>query len=310
MRSTTTVSLAILGFAVLFASAVRADGEVCSASEMKTSNGLLRKAETAEKSGKIRDAYAIATQGIPSLHCAENGYKRRDGLIERTSKKLGAEAEKGGRFGEAFDYYSAPHRHGRLDYPLADADRTMLKYAKANSDNYKVVSQAMGYFDQRDGRPHLNDVRALAKSSGDKMLAKEEKTFAVRRGSLDDLHKAREWLNLAGDSKPARARAEQRGNALLAEDTARSIELAMEYYRFADNRNKEKQAQERARKLGDEHARNGEHRLAVKFYELAGDDAKARALAQKTEAESKKVEAKRQDQFKKDQQALEKELGL
>ncbi len=44
--------------------------------------------------------------------------------------------------------------------------------------------------------------------------------------------------------------------------------------------------------------------------DIAGDSAKAEGLAKKSEAESEKAEAKRQDKFKQDQKSLEKELGL
>lgn len=306
MKTTTKVIFIAAAIAGMIAPAVYADGEGCSASETKVSDGMLRKAEEAEKAGRLKDAYNAATQSIPSIHCAGNGYKRRDGIVERTSKKLGAEAEKNGRFGEAYEYYSAPYRHGRLDYPLADADRAMFKYAKASPGNYKVVSQAVSYFDSREGKPNLKEVRALARNGGDKMLAEEEKTFGARKDSLSDLQKAREWFDLAGDSKPARVRAEQRGDTLLAQGSFRSIELAFAYYNFAENPKKINAAKDRARKLGDQHASKGDHGLAAKFYDLSGDEAKAAAV----EKQKEKTETKRQDKFKKDQKSLEKELGL
>jgi hypothetical protein len=302
----TTVSFAILGFATLLASAVLADGEGCSASEKKNVEGALSKAEQAEKAGRNKDAYQMATGAFGEPGCATNGYKRRDGLIERTSKKLGAEAEKAGQFGDAFKYFSAPHRHGRLDYPLADADRAMLKHAKASPDNYPVVAEAAHYLERREGQPHLKEVLALARSGGDKALAKEEKAYPGRRDTLEDLRKAKEWFGLVGDVKPVYARAVQRGDTLLAENTVRSIELAMQYYQFADNKAKAKQARERAGKLGDEAARKGEHGLAARYYDLSGDQAKMKSV----EKQKEKTESRRQDQFKKDQKSLEKELGL
>jgi hypothetical protein len=292
--------------ACMTAPAVYADGEACSASETKVSDEMLRKAEEAEKAGRIQDAYKAATRSIPSIHCAGNGYKRRDGMIERTSKKLGAEAEKAGRFGEAYEYYRAPERHGRADYDLANADRAMLKYAKAKPDDYKVVSEAANYFARREISSSLNEVRAIARRGGDKMLAKEEKTFAAHKDSLDDLRKAREWLDLAGAAKGANARAEQRGDTLLAEGSFRSVEQAFSYYNFAENPKKLNAAKDRAHKLGDDAARKGDHGLAAKFYDLSGDEAKAAAVAKQKE----KTETKRQDKFKQDQKSLEKELGF
>jgi hypothetical protein len=284
-----------------------ADGESCSAQDVSRSNGPLKKAEEAERAGRLKEAYAIVDQGIPVLHCAGNGYHRRDGIIERTSRKLGAEAEKAGQFGDAFKYFSAPYRHGRVDYPLGDADRAMLKYAKANPGSYKAVSEAMAYFDRREGKPHVNEVRALARDGGNKALSGEAKAFAgVTRDSRKELEEARDWFRLAGDEKPVNARAEQRGDSLLADSTVRSIELAMQYYGFAHNKAKGKQAEERARRLGDEAARKGDHALATRFYALSGDTAKASAVEKQIE----QAESKRQQQFKKDQQSLEKELGL
>lgn len=299
------VALALAGMTV---PAAFADGEACSASDKKRAEEVLSKAEAAEKAGRNKDAYQTATGSFGEPACAANGYKRRDGLIERTSKKLGAEAEKAGRFGEAFDYYSAPYQR-RVDYPLADADRAMLKHAKAKPDDLKVVSKAVGYFDRREGKPHLKEVRALAMSSGDKMLVREEKTFANaarRKDSLKDLEKAREWFNLAGEGKQARTRAEQRGDTLLAQGSFRSVELAFSYYGFAENPKKINAAKASAVKLGDAAARKGDHGLAAKFYELSGDESKVKAI----EKQMQQVETSRQDKFKKDQKSLEKELGF
>lgn len=308
MRLKTTVFIAVIGLAMLYAPAAFADGEICSASEKQAANGALGKAEDAENAGRTKEAYDAA-QSVPMIDCATDGYKRRDGLIERTSKKLGAEAEKTGRFGEAFKYYSAPHRPSRLDYPLTDADRAMLKHVNANPDDYQVVSQAVRYFDSRDGKPHMKDVSAIVKRGGDRMLAQEEKTFAARRDSLNDLQQAREWLNLIGD-KQAEARAQQRGDTLMADDSRKSLELAISYYQFSDNDMKVRQVQDKARRLGDVHMKKGEKKIASEYYAIAGLRDKASELLKAHDAEKEKAEGSRQKQFKKEQESLEKELGL
>jgi len=306
MNTTTIVLFIAAGIVCWTAPAVYADGEICSASEIRIADGMLRKAEEAEKAGRTQDAYKAATQSIPSIFCAGNGYKRRDGLIERTSKKLGAEAEKAGRFGEAFEYYNAPIGWGRADYDLGNADRVMLKHAKARPDDYKVVSKAAVYFGQRDLSSSLKEVRGIARRGGDKMLAKEENIFAAHKDSLDDLGKAKGWLDLAGEADRANARAEQRGDTLLAEGSFRSVERAFSYYHLAENPKKIGAAKDRARTLGDRHAGKGEHGLAAKFYDLSGDEAKAEAV----EKQKEKTETTRQGKFKKDQKSLEKELGF
>jgi hypothetical protein len=306
MRLRTLFFFIAIGLLTLYAPAAFADGEVCSAVEKKEADATLKKAEDAERAGRTKDAYAIATGTIPFFDCAPHAYKRRDGIIERTSRKLGEEAEKAGRFGDAFEYFSAPHRHISTDHDLSAAERVMFEYANANPDSYKAVSQAVSYFNSREGTPHLKEVRALAKRGGDKMLAKEENAFAARKDSLDELQQAKEWFDLAGEGKQAEARAEQRGDSLLAEGSVRSVERAFSYFDFAHNRTKLNSAKARARKLGDDAASKGDHGLATKFYELSGDKVKAGAV----EKQKEKTESQRQDKFKKEQESLEKELGL
>ncbi len=308
MRTIATMLVLVSGIAGLAAApAAFADGEACSASEKKTAEGALRKAEEAEKAGRNKDAYQTATSSIGEPACAANGYKRRDGLIERTSRKLGAEAEKAGQFGDAFTYFSAPHRHGRPDYPLDDADRVMLKHAKAKPEDFEAVSKAVGHFEKRGIQASLKETRTLAKAAGEKALEKETKAFAATgRDSRAALNDARRWFDLAAGPPRAQERAVQRGDALLAEGTPHSVELAFEYYQFAHSEEKLKNARMRAQKLGDEAARKGDQGLAARFYALSGDKTKAAAV----EKQKEKTEAKRQQQFKKDQQSLEKELGL
>ena len=113
MKSTTTILVLSLAIAGVASPLAHADGEGCTASQTRQSAIALRQAEDAEKSGRVKDAYTAATRSIPAIDCAVNGNTRRIGLIERTSKRLGDEAEKAGRYGEAFDYYSAPQRHGK-----------------------------------------------------------------------------------------------------------------------------------------------------------------------------------------------------
>ena len=268
----------------------------------------LKHAEDAERAGRLKEAYA-AVSAISNAECAANGYQRRDALFARVSKKLGDDAEKAGRYGEAFDYYRAPHSY-RADYDLADADRALMKQVKASPDNFKVVSSAAHWFYTRANQGSLRETRAIAEASGKKMLAAEDKAFAATRTSLRELQKAREWLELAGNVKPTDARAVQRGDTLLAQGGFSSVERAFQYYEFAGNQQKLKGAKERARQLGDQHAKDGQTRVAAQFYELAGDSAKAAAVTKKSEARNEKAEAKRQDQFQKDQKSLEKELGL
>lgn len=310
--ATTLAFMLPLALATAIPVSALASGEACTAAQKSGAEKTVQQLEDAERAKKTLDAYTGA-RNIRAIECAMNGYKRRDAVLERTSKILAADAEKAGRNGEAFDYYRAPHTAGRADYSLADADRALLKHVKANAGDYKVVSEAARWFEQHGNQSNLRETRAVAKDSGEKTLATEEKAFATRQLSMPELEKARDWLEIVGEGKRALARADQRGDTLLGQGAFSQVERAFDYYNFSGNQQKRKNAEARARKLGDEHAGQGQARIAAQFYDLAGDTGKSDALMKKIDAQSEKSEkseGKRQDQFKKDQQSLEKALGL
>ena len=104
MNAMTRFFFVTLTLASVTASPAFADGEACPASDKSRAEAALSKVEAAEKAGRTLEAYRAA-RSLSMLECAAKGVGRRDGLIERTSKKLGMEAEKAGRFGEAFEYF-------------------------------------------------------------------------------------------------------------------------------------------------------------------------------------------------------------
>lgn len=310
-------------------------GDVCYELDVKEDEAYIRKAEAAEKAGRLKEAFDAAT-GNAGIHgCWNQSEGRRVGIIERTYKQLGQEAEKAGRLYEAhkyfiypFDRYIAPNYfRDRFEkaYSLADAHRTMLAYAKADPDDYMVVEEAVRYFARwEDKPPQLKEVRDLAIRGGDKLLAKEEKAFAARRhaDAFELLEEAERWLNLADHEHPSvRNRAKMRVDSLLAESSYDAIERAFDYtnvrllgntYTISNDA-----ARARAGKLGDEAERKGDLELAERFYSLADDAATKDAIsrritANKEQQEKQKVqaEAKRQEQFHKDQKSLEDELGF
>ncbi|MDH3563133.1 MAG: hypothetical protein OEN49_07025 [Gammaproteobacteria bacterium] len=166
---------------------------------------------------------------------------------------------------------------------------------------------------------HLDKLQAIATKNGEKFLSDEDKIFNARKtsmtaksDSLAELKKARDWLGLFGQEKRANDRAEKRGDTLLADDSRKSLELAISYYEFPNNRKEGnvQKVRDKARRLGDAHLKKGEKKIAADYYNLAGLGDKAAKLEESHEAEKEKAEVKRQDKFKKDQKSLEKELGL
>ena len=286
-----------------FASTVWAD-DICEgggAAKAKA-DAQVKQAQDLEKAGRAREAYSAASKANADCASSITGL---DGVKKRTAKIVAADEEKKSRFKEAFDWY-------QLSGSPTDAGRMQRKLVETKPDDINTVSHAIDFFHQISDAAQEKDMRAHAAKNVDKALAAEEKRFATStKDSLSELGRARDWAYYAGSGKDtAMARAEKRGDALLAEDGRRFLELALNYYGFAEKKDKEQKVRDKARALGDRAAGKGEAELAVAYYEIAGDNSKAEALQKQTEVKAEKSEEARKKTFKKDQDDLEKELGL
>lgn len=301
IRKIISVCILSAGFAGLTVPQAFADG--CRDSETAAEMVKMKKAEDSEKAGKLKEAFNTAA--TVAWECLGNeAGKRREALMKRVGRTLGDQQEKQGRLKEAFDWYQASGLE-------ADADRVMLKQANAKPDDTNAVGSAIDHFKRRNNEARVKELRGLASRNVDKWLAAEEQAFAARKDSREELSKARSWVYYASaGSEKVAERAEKRGNTLAADSARRPIENAIAYYEFAEKPQKARSVRDKARKLGDEHASKGENKLAVEFYQIAGESAKAAALEKKSEVEKQKAESARQGKFNKDQTALEKELGL
>ncbi len=280
----------------------QADG--CTAKDEKVAAVQMKKAEDSERAGKLKEAYAAAGK-VDSMCLAGDGDKRHEAMIKRIGLQLGQLEEKQGRLAAAFDWY----KNSRND---AEADRVKLKQVDANPRDRNLVSGAIDHFKYKNNDSRVAELRQLAAKNADLELANEEKAFAARRESFAELGAARDWLYYVGENadKKTRARAEQRGDRLAREETFRDLDNAMRYYDMAEAKNKEKSLQDKALRLAKEHEKKGEITQATNFYSLAGEGTKGDELQERAEAQHNKSEQKRQKQFKKGQDDLEKELGL
>lgn len=305
------------------------DGSVCYEADVEDDRAYIQKIEAAEKAGRLKDAFDGAAKP-QSSGCWGESSEHLAAIIGRTYKQLGQEAEKAGRLYEAHKYFIYPFNRyiapnyfrDRFEktYSLADAHRTMLGYAKANADDYKVVEEAVRYFNiwQEEKPPQLKEVQGLSRRGGDRHLATEEKDFAARKyeAAYEDLRKAREWYQLMDDDQRVRDRAKLRGDVLLADGSYDAVAQAFRYsWEFASP--KLESAVARASKLGDEAKRKGDLELASRFYGLSGEDAKqdavnARQAKQHEQQERQKEQAEvaRREKFKQEQKSLEEELGF
>jgi hypothetical protein len=279
-----------------------ADG--CRTEDEKAAAAQMRKAEDSERAGKLKEAYETAGR-IDSTCLAGDGYKRHEAMRKRIGLQLGQQDEKQGRLGAAFDWYRSSGNE-------AEADRVKMKQVSATPRERNVVSNAIDHFRFRNNDARVAELRQLAAKNADFELASEEKAFAARKESFDELGKAKDWFALVseGAAKKVRERAEQRGDTLFKEDTLRHLENANRYFGMAEAKSKEKALQDKALRLAQVHEKKGEITQAANFYGLAGASDKGDELEKRSEAQHNKSEEKRQKQFTKDQDTLEKELGL
>ena len=303
MNKTIMISV-VFGVAGLVGMAQFAHADGCSTGDEKVAAAQMKKAEDAERAGKLKEAYEAAVK-TDSMCLPGDGYKRHEAMLKRIGLQLGQQEEKQGRLAAAFDWYKGSHND-------ADADLVKMKQVDANPRDRKVVSDAIDHFKFRDNDARVAELRQLAAKNADLELVNEEKAFAARKESFDELGNARDWLYYVGDgaAKKARERAEQRGDTLAKEDTLRHLENAMRYFHIADSKKKEMVLQDKAMRLAQEHEKKGEITQARDFYSLAGASAKGNELQERSEAQHKKSEETRQKQFKKEQDDLEKQLGL
>jgi len=290
-------------FALMLAAQVALADDICDANEKNIAAAKMQKAEGFERAGKLKLAYEAASAADRSLCLSDD---RASKMAKRIGLQLGQQDEKQGRFADAFEWYKNSGNG-------ADADRVMLKHVNASPLNRNLVSNAIDHFRFKNNDARVTELRQLAAKNVDAALASEEKAFAANKVSLDELGDAKDWFYLVEQnvvSKKIRERAERRGDALLKEDAFRHLDNAKRYFDAAENKQKMKAVQDKALRLAQEHEKKGEISQASNFYNLAGASDKGDALEAKSEAANKKSEEKRQKKFTKEQDDLEKELGL
>lgn len=268
-------------------------------------------AEQLERSGNARAAY----DALQKLSSCSNYDKRLQAMQNRLAKKIGQEQEKNGRFKEAFDWY----RKGQLVdgevQSYEDADRVLVKLVQSKADDVDTFQMAFESIERRNAVA-LKTLHAIALNNVRQFLAAEEKQFATARSTssdtLDTLGKAKDWLKYveAPENRLATERAEKRGDMLSAETTRHFLKQAVAYYSFADKQEKIKAVRDKAKKLGDEANGKGEGEVAAEYYQIAGLSEQSRELQQRIKIRRHEEEGKRHKKFKKDQDNLEKELGL
>ncbi|MEK7293949.1 MAG: hypothetical protein AAB049_03120, partial [Nitrospirota bacterium] len=234
------------------------------------------------------------------------GAKEKDGVIvDRGTRRANERAS-------AFAWLEASG-----DYN--EANRVMLKAAHAKSDNLEFfktaweVDQHRYTADSKTGERksyaspsvYRQELQKIASANADRLMKAEEKDAVGLSGSsmdvglasgrsMEKLRAASDWMKFLPDGdKPARARAEQRGDTIMKRSDPTFTQMnAKSYYEFAgSSKAREKLAQ--LEKKSEESAR---------AMEKSAEKVKGAVIMEKSEADQKK--------FKKGKADLEKELGF
>lgn len=294
----------------------RAD-DICGGPQerQKVTAELQAKAAKAEKAGKPAELF-LAYQTIAGEDCASDDLRAKARVsLPKLGRELAAKAEAKGVL-----YTKDPVRaDGQTSAfmwleaigDFAAADRVMLKAVRARPEDmelFKVAWNSDTLSGRRSaGKEHYKappgyrqELEKVASTNAAKLMALEEKDAAGLSGDVMTLStsamKSREKLRLAaawmqflpGGDKPAKARAEQRGDAIMKRgDAGLTGATALAYYEWTGS---PKASQVKAK--GEDLQR---------AMEKSGEKIKG-SIAEKSEADQKK--------FKKGKADLEKELGF
>lgn len=321
------IGLAVLPL-IVFSRTASADMEDCGSGAIQASKAGLAKSKKLETQGDYEAAY----NSIPDFECHIND-NALDGELRAARKRLGPKAaaqiedKKPKVACELYQEYSDNSNNHQY---TKDADRVILKYAKSvpfdNPGGFLLCPPS----DDAKLRAELKDI---ATRNADKVLAKEAARFD-EVSSRDELTASKDLLRTAyswGDIYPienksisakVRGVAIKHGDKLKAHDDAKSLELAIDYYDLYNdsehsNEDKKKSVRTKAASLGDGMMKKKDYTHAAEYFDVAGERGKrdealklAKGIKDENERSAKEKENKRQKEFKKDADKLDKELGM
>jgi hypothetical protein len=101
-----------------------------------------------------------------------------------------------------------------------DAKRVAMARFRAAPTNRQVSGDVLAFMKQHDFADAAAEIEKNARAQATRLLAEEDKAFAIRDPHTELLEQARDWLSLAGDSQAAsvKQRALQRADQYAALD--------------------------------------------------------------------------------------------
>lgn len=305
---------------------VRADDICMGNEEEKATKATIAAALKAEKSAKPAELF-VAYQSIANDECVDrfdkNIQARAKANLPKLARDLAKAAEaKGLLYSKeplGTDGKTSAFAWLEASGEFNEANRVLLKVVHAKSDDLAFFKTAWDADQNRHGsrdpktgeqKPYASpaayrqELQKIASANANRLMKAEEKDAQGLAGnvaavatatmnSLDRLKKASEWMRFLPDGdKPARARAEQRGDTIMKRpDPMFTQANAVTYYEFAGSAKAKasaKQVQAKQEEMGRAMEKSAE--------KVQG------ALTQKGEADQKK--------FEKGKANLEKELGF
>jgi hypothetical protein len=234
-------------------------------------------------------------------------------LMQQLGKKFSANAENRGKLNDAINI--------NMRYCLYDdAARVHLIAAEKDSGDASALKFAQSFSKQYSSKSFNDKLQSIASKQSQAYIDRENKFFKTSSYSPMFLGQAVGIMDAvedtAGKSKITKL-AESRGDELATQNSCRILTIAREYYQIAHQDNKIKTLKTKAMKIGTDLEKQNNTQAASVCYELAGDDSRADKMQQATEAKAEKAEAAlqknepaRKAKFSKEQDDMEKELGL
>ncbi|OHE17469.1 MAG: hypothetical protein A2X96_11930 [Syntrophobacterales bacterium GWC2_56_13] len=317
----------VLLILALASPSVRADDICMGDEEEKAAKAAIAVALKTEKSGKPVEFF-VAYQSIANDECVDRFDKNIQARAKANLPKLGRELAKAAEAKGALyskDQVRADGQTSAFQYFEAigdfnEANRVMLKVVHAKLDDLEFFKTAWdmdrgrhGPRDPKTGerKPYTSPVayrqelQKVASANADRLMKAEEKDAAGLSGnsndvamatmrSLDKLKKTSDWMKFLPDGdKPAKARAEQRGDTIMKRANPMFTQgNAMSYYKFAESPKAKEKAAQLEKKMKE----------SERTMKKSAEEAKGAVTTEKSEADQKK--------FNKGKADLEKELGF
>jgi hypothetical protein len=326
MRLTKVASYSLMTVMVFTAPAGYADDPCLGDDEKKVALDQSAALVKEEKAGQ-RAALFVAYMRVAETDCIElydkSAMERAKANLPKLGRELAKAAEAKGMLYSSepirADGQTSAFRYFEAIGDYEEANRVLLKAVQAKPDDLRLFEAAWNIDNGRYGPVDANtgsrspyhsppafrqELAKVASANADRLMKAEEKDAQGLSGdigalgkaatqSLGKLQNAALWMKyLPGGDKPAKDRAEQRGDTIMKRpDPTFTQSMAMEYYKFSGSpRAKDLVAQ--IQKKQHESAR---------AMEKAGENMK-KTFTRKSESEQK--------QFDKQKADLEKELGF